>query len=380
MTSVMIFLPDMRIGGAERVVLNLLSHWPEKLRSRLVPTLVLRRYAGGLCDQVPHWVDVVSLDLPPAGLWSSVASIWRLGLLMSHRRPTAIVAFHTATFAPVVLASRVGCPGTKTVVSVNERPSTVWGGNLFQRLVFKLAIILTGHFLTVTPANAQELRSSFGVPKRKITTLHNSVDIDKVLASQNAPTNHYAFERRDLPIVITAGRLTPRKRYDVLLRAASLLAAKIKFTLAIIGDGELREDLERLASTLGIADRTLFLGFVPNPWSYISKASVFALSSDNEGFGNVLVEAMACGVPVVATRAPYGPEYIISNEENGLLVPVRDPEALANAVRRLLVDQELRKRCIEAGFKRASDFRAETVAQSFCAALENIINEESCPS
>jgi len=371
----MLFLPDLTIGGAERVVVNLLNHWTPELRTKWIPTLVLRRQSGGLSDQVPSWVDVASLNLPRVGLWSSVATLWRLGMLIRRRRPDTIVAFHTATFAWVVFASRLGSRSTKIAVSVNNPFSRFYGSasTLRWRLFFKWACKSVDCFWAVAPGIAEELHSSFGIPETKIAIIPNSVDIDVVQAS--IPASHPVFDRTNVPVIVTAGRLSIQKRVDLLLEAASKLTARIEFNLVILGDGALKGDLEHLASRLGIGNRTLFLGFVPNPWSFVRKASVFALSSDYEGFGNVLIEAMACGVPVVATRAPFGPEYIISNEKNGLLVATGDAEALENGMRRLLTDQELRKCCIEGGFRRASDFDVEKVAHAVIAALDNLVKE-----
>src|SRR5208282_3795358 len=279
----MLFLPDFTIGGAERVVVNLLNHWTPQLRTKWMPTVVLRRHSGGLCDQVPNWVDVVSLNLPRAGLRGSIATLWRLGMLMRRRRPQVIVAFHTATFAWVVFASRIGSRGTKIAVSVNNPFSRFYdaASSIRWRFFFKWACKLTDCFWTVTPGIAEELNSSFGIPKAKITVIPNSVDIDRVLAS--APVSHPVFDRTEVPVIVTAGRLTVQKRLDILLQAASMLAARIEFNLMILGDGILKDNLVHLASRLGISCRTFFLGFVPNVWSFIKKASVFALSSDYEG-------------------------------------------------------------------------------------------------
>ena len=375
MAEVVLFLPDLRVGGAERVVLNLLSNWSPQLRAKWAPTLVLGRTGGGLYDHVPSWVEVISLNLPRAGPWDFLATLWRFGSLMRRRRPLAIVAFHTANFTSVVLASRLASPGTKIAVSVNNLTSNVWSGNIARRSLIKFACTLSDYFLAVTPTIAEEMNSKSGIPKRKIAVLPSSVDVDMVLASRNTPVTHPAFGREEVPVIITAGRLSPQKRLDVLLEAASLLKSRTEFNLVILGEGALKADLERLALTLGLKDRTFFLGFVPNPWPYISSASVFALASDYEGLPCVLIEAMACGVPVVATQAAA--EYVISNEESGLLIPQRDPEALAEGLWRLLVDRELRQRCIQGGLKRASDFRADTVMQSFCVAMENLVGEKS---
>jgi len=372
----MLFLPDLTIGGAERVVVNLLNHWTPQLRTKWIPTLVLRCQSGGLSDQIPDWVDVVPLNLPRVGLWSSIASLWRIGMVVRRRHPKVMVAFHTATFAWVVFASRLGSRRTKIAVSVNNPFSRFYdsASSLRWRLFYKWACKLVDCFWAVTPGIGNELYSSFGIPKAKISMVPNSVDIDMVQAS--TPVSHPVFDRTEVPVIITAGRLSVQKRLDILLKAASMLASRIEFNLVILGDGTLKDNLEHLAASLGISERTFFLGFVSNIWSFIRRASVFALSSDYEGFGNVLIEAMACGVPVISTRAPFGPEYIISNEENGLLIPTGDPEALENGLWRLIVDQKLRQRCIDSGFRRASDFSVEKAVRIVIVALDNLVKEE----
>ncbi|MGO9645095.1 MAG: glycosyltransferase [Candidatus Bathyarchaeia archaeon] len=374
MPEVMIFLPDLKIGGAERAVVNLLNNWPTQERDRLIPTLVLRRFTGELRGQIPKWIEVVSLGLPSSGLYSAIATPWKLASLMRRRRPSVIIAFHTATFAWVVLASRLGSPKTKILVSVNSPPSRVFGAK-HRKLLFASASNLTDFFLAATQGIAEEIHSLFGIPAKRIAVLPPSVDSNAIIANRSMPVNHPAFTQSHVPVIIASGRLNRTKRYDILLQAASVLSARIKFNLVILGEGPLRSELEQLTSKLGITDRTFFLGSVSNPWPYISKASLLVLSSDYEGFGLVLIEAMVCGVPVVSTRAPYGPESIITNEVSGLLVPIRDPEALANGMLRLLVDQELRQRCIEGGLQRASEFRVQRVMQSLDLVLEEITRD-----
>jgi len=149
MPEVMIFLPDLKIGGAERAVVNLLNNWSTQEHNGLIPTLVLRRFTGQLRDQIPNWIEVVSLDLPSSGLYSSIATPWKLALMMRHRRPSVIIVFHTATFAWVVLASRLGSPKTKIIVSVNSPPSRVFGAK-HRRLLFASMSTLTDYFLAAT--------------------------------------------------------------------------------------------------------------------------------------------------------------------------------------------------------------------------------------
>jgi glycosyltransferase involved in cell wall biosynthesis len=130
--------------------------------------------------------------------------------------------------------------------------------------------------------------------------------------------------------------------------------------LVLIGEGEEAESLTSLARELGVHTDVEFLGFQHNPYKYMARADVFALPSLWEGFGRVLVEAMACGVPVIATRCPSGPEEIVCDGASGLLVPPGDADALADAVLRVLTRPDLAHRLAQAGRRRAEDFRAET--------------------
>jgi glycosyltransferase involved in cell wall biosynthesis len=135
-----------------------------------------------------------------------------------------------------------------------------------------------------------------------------------------------------LPVILAVGRLTKAKDYPTLFRAFSLVRQVRPAKLLVLGEGEERSNLERLAIELGIQNDVSMSGFVDNPFAFMAKASVFVLSSAWEGFGNVLVEALACGCPVVATDCPSGPREILDNGRYGRLVPVGDHEALAKAI------------------------------------------------
>ena len=135
--------------------------------------------------------------------------------------------------------------------------------------------------------------------------------------------------------------------------------------LVILGDGELREELENMARSEGVGDDVAFLGFVPHPSAYMKRCSVFVLSSRFEGLPTVLVEAMASGAPVVSTDCPSGPNEIISSGENGVLVPVGDSQALADGILSLLDDERLRDRIRENGFERAQTFSVENAVNRY---------------
>ncbi len=363
MREVFLFIPDFNGGGAERALLNLLTHWPTELSGHWRPVVIVRQYSGSLCDQVPSNIEVVSLQLPSSGLWTSMISVAKLGALLRRRRPDLIVAF--LSLPSIALARRLASHSTTMVASVqNPVPQSVLRSPV-RRLIYAWICRQVDFFWAISPGIGQEIQSVFAVTEHQVKVLPNSVDLKQVISGRDVTVDHPAFLSHLVPVVTTACRLVPQKRVDVLLKAASHLAPQIQFNLVILGEGAQHAYLKQLASDLGIGARTFFLGFQPNPWKFISKSSVFALASDFEGFGNVLIEAMACGVPVVTTRAPFGPEYILSGCDCGLLVPTGDPIALAEGLQRMLSDEELRRHCVGGGFKRAADFDIGQISQTF---------------
>lgn len=172
-------------------------------------------------------------------------------------------------------------------------------------------------------------------------------------------------------MIVGMGRLGREKGFDLLVRASA--AVRHPFRVVLLGEGVEENSLRELVKNLGIGDRVEFAGFRKNPFPYLQKASVFVLPSRYEGFPNSLLEAMALGVACVATRCPTGPEEIIMDGENGLLVPVEDPTALANAIDRLLGDTELRDRLGRAARERAREFDAVRILPRFEVLLEEVI-------
>nr|WP_281259300.1 glycosyltransferase [Salinigranum rubrum] len=188
----------------------------------------------------------------------------------------------------------------------------------------------------------------------------NPVVTDDLKRQKELPVDEW-FEQLDEPIIISVGRLVPKKDYPTLLQAFRQLRENTAATLVIIGDGRSRPDLEALADELGINDYVVFAGELQNPFPYMSQSSVFALPSATEAFGNVIVEAMACGCPVVATRSSTGPVKILNNGEYGRLTPVGDANAMAEALRAELA-APTSKSALQA---RAMDFSIDAVLPLF---------------
>ena len=170
------------------------------------------------------------------------------------------------------------------------------------------------------------------LPRERITTVYNGVDLRRLDELAASPVADPWFESDAPAVLMAVGRLAPQKDFRNLLEAFARVRSRRGVRLVILGEGPERARLESLAADLGIAADVKMPGAVLNPFAYMARASLFVLSSAWEGFGNVLVEALACGCPIVSTDCPSGPREILDGGAFGPLVPVGDDEALADGI------------------------------------------------
>ena len=173
-------------------------------------------------------------------------------------------------------------------------------------------------------------------------------------------------------MIVNIGRLSGQKGHTWLLEAFSIVRKQVPSKLIIIGDGEDSQKLKNLARDLNIEKDVFFKGYQKNPYKYLSRAAIFVNSSLYEGFGCVIIEAMACGIPVVSTACPHGPAEIIKDNENGSLVAIADQKAMAAAIIKLLENREMRIKFSLEGKKRAGDFSADKIVREY----ENVFAEK----
>lgn len=189
--------------------------------------------------------------------------------------------------------------------------------------------------IAVSEGVAQDLVDNIGLPRAVIKTLYNPVVDEALVEKARQAVDHPWFcerFREDIPVIVAAGRLEPQKDFPTLLRAFAALQTRRPSRLMILGEGRERAALEALIAELDIVEWVALPGHVDNPFAYMAKASLFALSSAWEGFGNVLAEAMAVGTPVVSTDCPSGPREILADGVFGPLTPVGDVAALTEAM------------------------------------------------
>lgn len=205
--------------------------------------------------------------------------------------------------------------------------------------------------------------TAFGVSRARMLVVHNAVELAAIRACtrQGVAT----LPASDLPTVITVGRHAEQKDHETLLRAFAVARQRVPARLVFVGDGPLRGDLDELSNGLGVAESVIFAGWQANPFAWLAQSDLFVLSSRYEGFGNVLVEAMACGLPIVSTDCPSGPSDILRNGEDGVLVPVGNIEELADAMTSLLTDDLLRAGLADKARRRAPDFDISVIGPQY---------------
>lgn len=187
--------------------------------------------------------------------------------------------------------------------------------------------------MTVSNGVAQDLARRADLPQNRIVTIYNPVVNQEIFELKTRqPVDHPWYAPGEPPLVLSVGRLNLSKDYSTLLKAFANLRSKRPARLMILGEGELRTELECLADTLGIAGDVALPGWTSNPFAHMARASLFVLSSAFEGLPTVLVEALACGCPVVSTDCPSGPAEILDGGRYGRLSPVGDAAALADAM------------------------------------------------
>lgn len=325
--DVSVFLPSLEGGGAERVMLDLIGDFAGR---GLRIDLILAQARGAYLAEVPTAVSLIDLDR------ARVSSAF-LPLLRHLRRTRPKALFSTLEHANVVaLMAARWVPGLRVVVrEANTLSHDLATEDARSRLLLGLmrfSYRRADAVIAVSEGVADGLRSGLGVPDERLRVIANPVITPRLLDGGRAPVEHRFFDRRDVPVVVAVGRLTPQKGFDVLLRAFARLRRRRPCRLLILGEGESRGALEALAHALAIQEDLDMPGFVANPFPMMAAADLFVLSSAWEGLPNVLIQALALGTRAVSTDCPSGPREILDQGALGALVPVGDDEAMAQAM------------------------------------------------
>jgi glycosyltransferase involved in cell wall biosynthesis len=324
-----IFVSDMDGGGAQRIMLNLAKGIVE----RGYPVdLVLGRADGAYLAEVPNSVRVVNLKA--SRILTSAPALIRY---LRRERPRAMLSAMNHVNIVALWACRLA--GVRTRVVVSEHSTLSWFAHYASSRRARMMPHLVKRFypwadgiVAVSKGVADDLAKLTGLPCERIRVIYNPVVTSELRSKAESAFDHPWFAPGQPPVVLAAGRLTAQKDFPTLIRAFSRVYKTRPVRLLILGEGEERPTLLALAKENDLEHDMGLPGFVENPYAFMARAAVFALSSLWEALPTVLVEAMYCGAPVVATDCPSGPREILADGRYGRLVPVGDVDALASAI------------------------------------------------
>ncbi len=390
----------MQGGGAERVMGNLVNSLD---RSLFTPLLVSRAKTPSAYPLAP---DIASLSLPsPAGTDMALAASAALAALplagtkslvkgefrscyqgtrntikevldgviglekiVKEKTPAAMIVFLQTSITIALLHKllfRRNIPiiGSDRIFLSSEIASRRY--MRINKIVIKSLYRHLYRYIAISHQAKDDMISNFSLPPSIVHVIHNGIDLVRIrqLATHPLPPQPRLDPTRIR--FIASGRLVPQKGFHDLLRAFASLQHERASQLLILGEGPLQNELHAMAEQLGIATDVIFLGWQQNPFAFLACADIFVLPSHYEGFPNALLEAMAVGLPVIATDCPSGPAELLDRGRYGMLVSPGDPCQLSAAMRTMAADSTLRQRLTNKSLARASSYTIDNMVRQY---------------
>ena len=364
------FIPNLDGGGAERVMIHLAEGFVEK---GWAVDLVVTQVAGAYAKSLPETINLVNLQTGSPQVVNKT-----LALVRYFRRQQPDVFFTTLDIANVAAWARWLSGTSSRVVMIVQINLTQQFCDLYSPMVrwlrsqvVKRFYPLADDIVAVSQGVAKDVASMMNVETSQIQVIYNPVIRSDLGDRAAEPVDHPWFDSPDVPVLLGVGRLVKQKDFATLVRAFAQVRAQRPCRLVIAGyvderEADIKPDLERLIDKLGVSADVDFLGFVENPYKYMARAQLLVLSSIYEGFGNVIVEALAVGTPVVSTDCESGPAEILADGKFGQLVPVGDRNALAAAI----VDSLDNPLPTEVLKSRGRNFTIEESVRQYCDLVE----------
>ncbi len=378
--KIMLLATVYEYGGLSKVIRNILDNLDRK---RFDVVFLVERLASRHCP-LRKDIRFINMDVKPVkGGIQKLAHMFRhlhrIKKTVIYEKPDMVLGFGFAVNCLYLLAF---------LWPVRNMPKTVLGEyteELFVResarsfkervsnFIYKAIMFLLYHradaIVSVSESLAGHIKRFFLMDNAKVKVIHVPIDIAEIrIRSQEKIREHV----NSLPCVGTVSRLSAEKGINYLIEAFSDLVKKTDARLVIVGEGAERENLENMVKDFKIQDKVNFLGWLENPYSYLRKMDVFVLSSLWEGFPNVILESMICGVPVVATRSVGGVEEAIRHGVDGLLVTPKDTHALSNSIYRLLREKELKNRLVTESGKKIEQFDSTKITRQYESLISSL--------
>ena len=325
------FIQDLSGGGAEKIMTSLANEFAGR---GLKVDFVLVRAGGVNLKFLSEHIRVV--DLKAQNTYMCLPALVQY---LNRARPRVFLSSLDLTNLFALIARRISRVNTRLAIRIENMVSTQKRSFLKKGLekIFLSALYPWADDIVAISKNvAEDIIRYAGLPPAKIHVVPNPVITPDLLNKAGEDAKHAWLKKGQPPVILGAGRLTEQKDFETLLNAFAILRRKMDARLIILGEGELRSELETIIRRLEIEKEVDLYGYVENPYSFMRQSRVFVLSSKWEGSPSVLIAALACGCPVVSTDCPGAVREILADGAYGDLVPVGDAAAMAEAIEMVL--------------------------------------------
>jgi glycosyltransferase involved in cell wall biosynthesis len=328
------FLENLSGGGAERNMVSMANYLSE---NSYEIQMVLTRGEGAFLGSLSPEIRLV--DLNNRTPYTSFPSLRKY--LLSFKPEMLITTLDLINLIALITSRTIRSRPRILIriansVSLQYRPRYK---KILERILMSYIYPLADEIIAVSRGVANDLENYAKINREKIRVIYSPVITPNLMTKRSVPLDHQWFQPGKPPVIVGVGRLNQQKNFPRLLRTFAQVRKEVESRLIILGEGEQRLQLESLIIELGLKDCVQLPGFVENPYPYLKNAGAFVLSSDYEGLPTALIEALACGCPVVATDCPSGPDEILAGGKYGKLVPLGDDDALVQAILRVLGGQ-----------------------------------------
>ncbi len=355
-------MSNLEIGGTQRVMLHLAEGL---LKEGIFVDIVAVRAQGPFLKIVPAEANLIDLRAK-----RTLFAIPALIRYLRKNRPDAVLSGLTHINIAAIISRSFSGISTRLIASErnNLTQKKINSPKLWDRFLYAVVNLFypfADGIITVSKDVADDLARSAKLDPEKIIPIHNPIPMDEVREFSKEKISHPWLSDDTASLILAVGRLHRQKDYPTLIKAFNVFRQRKPAHLMIIGEGKERQKLEKIISASPFSDDICLMGKIDNPFPYMARADVFVLSSEWEGFGNVLVEALACGATVVSTDCHSGPSEILEDGKYGRLVPVGDAVALANAIE-LSLDHPFPP---DQSIARARDFSMEKAVDKYLKVL-----------
>jgi N-acetylgalactosamine-N,N'-diacetylbacillosaminyl-diphospho-undecaprenol 4-alpha-N-acetylgalactosaminyltransferase len=385
--KITILINSLAGGGAERVVSHLLTYFDNKgvkIHLVLMENIILYN--------IPSEIQIDFLG-KNKGTESNIKKFLKLPILayryakiLNKNQTDISISFLTRPNF-INLGSKFFCEKATRIISERSNPGvhnslkTIRGR--LNSIIIKNTYHLSDGVIANSNGNSLDLQNNFFVPATSIKTINNPIDLGKV-EKTSAILN---FFDKDYFNFITVGRLNKGKNHKLLLSALYTIQNK-RIRLYIFGNGPEQDFLNNLIIDFKLQEQVFLMGFSKDIYSYLKSADSFVFGSNHEGFPNVILEAMACGLPIVTTDCPYGPDEIMKNDRSitlnkivitdfGLLVAVNSINDMALAMQKMVDDQIYQAKCKENVLSRANDFDVDIIMEEYYKYVKDLFKIEN---